>query len=147
MPLSESATPVRNSLACACASPTPSHAPPGATMTSAPITSASSQREPSIFVVVFMPLLRSRPSIEQGLALAAVQRDHRAVHEAGALGRHEHGDVRDLLRRADAAEGNADLGPLLRFRRADVPDPCDSADQAVPALCGDRTRIDRVDAD
>src|SRR5262245_15720117 len=94
-----------------------------------------SRRVRSIATVVIPSPSRS---VGQSLALAAVQRDHRAVHEARALGGHEDGHVGHLLGGADAAKRNADLRPLLGFRGADVAYARDPAYQAVPALRGDR---------
>src|SRR5207253_10959742 len=81
-------------------------------------------------------------SIEQRLALTTVQRDERAVHEARPLGGHEDGHVGHLLGRADPAERDAALGPLLRFVDADLADLGDPADQIIPPLGGHRARID-----
>src|SRR5437879_9131773 len=85
-------------------------------------------------------------SIEQRLALTTVQRDERAVHEARPLGGHEDGHVGHLLGRADPAERDAALGPLLRFVDADLADLGDPADQIILPLGGHRARIGGVDA-
>src|SRR6058998_2137710 len=117
-------------------------------MTAQPTTrSSASHRTPRDLTVMIVSRVPGSGLIQQGLALTAVQRDERAVHEARALGGDEDGDVGDFLRRADPTEGNAALGPLLRLVDADLADLGDAADQVIPPLGGYRARIDRVDAD
>src|SRR5262249_9079497 len=142
MPLSDSATPARNSRLCASAARRPSPALPGAASATTPRSRTVNQRAARVLPSVVMGFSLS---VEQRFALTAVERDHRAVHEARALGRHEHRDVGDLLRRADAPEGNAALGALLRIVDADPADLGDPGDEATPALGGHGPRIDGVD--
>src|SRR5256886_3204166 len=135
MPLTDSATPTLNSFGCASAG-RPSPAPPGVASTAAPRSRRASQRTPRVVRILVMRCLQGVGSVQQRLALAAVQSDERAVHEARPVGRHEDGDVGDLLGRADAAERDAALGALLRFVRADLAHLGDARDQTVPALRG-----------
>src|SRR5947208_2702324 len=89
----------------------------------------------------------TRLSVEQGLPLAAVERDDGSVHEAGARRGDEHRHVRDFLGRADPAERDAALGPTLRLVDGDLSHPGDPADELAPPLGGHRPRVDRVHED
>src|SRR5207249_3817516 len=147
MPLNEMATPTLNSFPWPSAPRGAMKEPPAVVSASTPMrTAANHLAPPDLRVIVFSrSLARSRwgalgerrrspqsRSIEQRLALTTVQRDERAVHEARPLGGHEDGHVGHLLGRADPAERDAALRPLLRFVDADLADLGDPADQIIP---------------
>src|SRR3954453_23380036 len=85
--------------------------------------------------------------VHQRLALAAVDRDVRAVEERGPRRGQERHEVGDLLPRADAPEGDRRHRELVGALLVAALVAGEALLEAVPAVGLDRPGVDRVHAD